>query len=102
MKTIEVKTLFIALLLSTAVPFLPAEMNQTQNDLFEAAQRGSVAGVERALVAGANINVQDESGYSALMNAADENHLEVVRLLIENGANLNVHQTRDLSFLIVQ
>ena len=108
MKTIQVKTLFIALFLSTAVPSLPAEdatpivdkllsdlrediwrAKQVQNGLGKAVRKGDVAEAKQALVAGANVNAQDEFGRTVLMWAAVYGHLNVAKLLLENGANIN-------------
>ncbi len=70
---------------------------QVQNDLFEAVKKANVAGVERALAAGVNVNEKGGFfGKSALRTAiiygnleAKYGNLEVARLLIENGANID-------------
>ncbi len=100
MKTIEVKTLFIALLLSTAAPSLLAEMRQVDMDLFEAAQRGDVAGVKQALAAGVNINEKDEFGQPILMLVVTKGHLAVAKLLIKNGVNVNDRNKIDWTALM--
>ncbi len=80
MKKIEVKILFISLLLSTAVRSLPAEMEQARKNLFAAAGRGDVVGVKQALAKGANVTAED--GYRALVPAAVNGHLELTKFLI--------------------
>ena len=106
MKTIQIKTLFIALLLSIAVPSLPAEMDQAQKDLFQAVQKGDVAGVEKALVSGADINEKNEraetalTSHTALMSAAWKGHLEVVKLLLERNADVNIQDKLGRTALI--
>ncbi len=80
MKTIEIKTLFIAVLLLTAVPSLPAEMVQARKNLFDAAGRGDIAGIKQALARGANVTAED--GYRALVPAAVDGHLELTKFLI--------------------
>lgn len=55
--------------------------------LFASASRGDVAGVQRALQAGAAINVRDAAGRTALMRAAANGHLQVVRALLRHGAD---------------
>ncbi len=106
MKITRIKILFIALLLSTAAPSLPAEEQQeqrrlspaelmrlrrilVQEDLFSHAQAGDVLEVEQTLAAGANINKKNRFGQSALMLAATMGRLAVAELLVEEGADIN-------------
>ena len=100
MKTIQTKIILFALLLSTTVPFLLAEMDQVEKNLFKAAKMGEVVGVEKAIAAGANVDVQDEEDVSALIYAAEEGHLAAVRLLIEGGANVNAKDGGNTSVLM--
>ncbi|MEY4428238.1 MAG: hypothetical protein RLZZ182_927, partial [Pseudomonadota bacterium] len=75
----------------------PAQVGQAQPDLrpltaadqslIEAAHRGDVAAVDQALDAGANVNAFDRTGESALMQAAAEGQLDVVRRLLQRGAD---------------
>ena len=50
---------------------------------------GEVAEVEKALVNGVDVNQTDDEGYSALQAAAENGYLDVVKLLVANGANVN-------------
>lgn len=45
--------------------------------------------LQELIDAGADVNVADEDGETALMAAAEKGHLTKVRLLIEKGANVN-------------
>ncbi len=81
MKTIEIKTLFIAVLLLTAVRSLPAEMEQARKNFFEAANKGDVAGIKAAQAKGANVSVAD--GYRLLVPAAKNGHLELIKFLVD-------------------
>jgi ankyrin repeat protein len=54
--------------------------------LLDAALAGDVAGVEEALAAGIDVNALLD-GQTALHMAADEGHAEVVRLLLQRGAD---------------
>ena len=72
------------------------EEEQEENDeadavtlLFEAAKAGDIDGVNACLVKGVEIDTTDEDGYTPLMHAAAIGHLDLVRYLIENGANAN-------------
>ena len=43
------------------------------------------------------MNAKDNDGWTPLHLSADEGHLEGARLLIDNGADLNVRNNRDLT-----
>lgn len=58
--------------------------------LWEAARAGDIAAVNRELDAGVNVNATTAYQLTALSYASDHGHLEVVRLLLERGANPNV------------
>ena len=58
--------------------------------LFEAARTGDRASVVRLLDSGVDVNTRSRYGVTAAGFAADKGHLEVVRLLVERGANLDV------------
>lgn len=59
-------------------------------ELFEASARGVVGRAKAALVAGANVNGQDQSsGFTPLMIAVDNEHAEIVVLLLGQGATLD-------------
>ncbi|WDZ51253.1 ankyrin repeat domain-containing protein [Acinetobacter vivianii] len=52
------------------------------------ASLGDVEQVEQLLVEGIDPNQTDDEGYSALQAAAENDHLEVVKLLVSKGANV--------------
>jgi hypothetical protein len=52
------------------------------NDLFEAAQKGNSVKVRRILARGSDANAWHSWGSNALMIAAQEDHLEIVKMLI--------------------
>lgn len=49
---------------------------------------GEVAEVEKTLANGTDVNQTDDEGYSALQAAAENGYLDVVKLLVANGANV--------------
>ncbi len=57
--------------------------------VFQAAEGGDIDDVKRHLLKGADINLADEDGFTALHHAVWENHEEVVKLLLAKGANPN-------------
>ncbi len=52
------------------------------------ASLGEVAEVEKSLANGTDVNSADEEGYSALQAAAENGYLNVVKLLVSNGADV--------------
>lgn len=55
--------------------------------LITAAESGDVASVAALIASGADLDVQDGRGRTAMMAATHANHPEVVALLIEAGAD---------------
>ncbi|XP_068222675.1 uncharacterized protein [Palaemon carinicauda] len=60
-------------------------------DLRRAAAQGDTSKVLALLEEGADVNLTDEVGYTALQRAACEGHVDIVRQLIKNSANVD-HQ----------
>jgi ankyrin repeat protein len=56
------------------------------NEIEYWAALGNVKRVRQAIEAGHDVNLIGENGYTALHAAAENNHLHVIRLLIEHGA----------------
>ena len=46
--------------------------------------------MELLLKQGANANLQNEDGYTALLIAVSSGNKEIVQLLLENGADINI------------
>jgi ankyrin repeat protein len=63
------------------------------NELWEAARRGDAAAVRRILDAGVDVNTPFRYGATALSYACDRGHLEVVRVLLERGARVDVEDS---------
>lgn len=62
------------------------------DDLFDALLTEDLTLLTELLEAGCEVNAQDEEGRTALIQATIYNNVEVVQILIHNGAKLN---TRD-------
>jgi ankyrin repeat protein len=80
------------LLVSVGLLWLSAcSDSHTSDALVVAARDGNVAGVRAAIAAGANVNAcaSWEGCDTALALAAVNGHLDVVKILVDNGALLN-------------
>ena len=68
---------------------------QTINSkLLIAAKKGAIDEIIGLLNRGVNINVQYQSGETALHEAIQYNHTEVVKLLVNNGIDINAKEDR--------
>jgi ankyrin repeat protein len=63
-------------------------MDANDRNLFQAATYGDIANVRKYLDLGANIEVKDYRELTSLQIACARGHLDVVRLLLERGANI--------------
>ena len=52
------------------------------------ASLGETAEVQAALAHGVDVNQTDDEGYSALQAAAENGYLDVVKVLVKNGADV--------------
>ena len=60
-----------------------------QNELLlAAAESGDIKSVKRLLAAGANINAQDEAGFTVLVTAIAGAHTELIKYLVNQGATI--------------
>ena len=76
-----------ALALLAAVAFA-----EDGNTLREAARTGDLAGVRAELDRGVKPDTEGRHGLTALMLAASENHIDVARLLVERGADVDARE----------
>jgi len=78
---------------ATAYPQLSAagaDGNSVEQALWDAARRGDLAAIEKLRAAGSvDLDAATKYGATALSYACDKGHVEVVRFLIENGADLD-------------
>lgn len=62
---------------------------------------GHIPVIEMLLKHGANINIQDDSGKTALHEAIENNKTEVAKTLIKNGADLNIMTNSKVNALYI-
>ena len=71
-------------------PSTQSSASAAAEEFWDAARAGDAARVTRALTQGADINAKSRYGVTALMFAADKGHLDLVRLLLDKGADPDV------------
>ncbi|KAI9363998.1 ankyrin repeat-containing domain protein [Zopfochytrium polystomum] len=60
------------------------------NNIWVAASDGDIALVSQFIASGVSINAKDPNGYTPVAAAASYNHLDLLRLLLQGGADPNV------------
>jgi len=66
-----------------------------ENNIIELTKKNDIEGVKKAIAEGADLNFQDVYGYTALMLASLNNRPEMVKLLIERGARIDIKNGND-------
>ncbi|KAK1248204.1 hypothetical protein MKX08_006424 [Trichoderma sp. CBMAI-0020] len=74
---------------ASGAPTLSPEVIAFAGRMYDAARAGDLAVFEQALPAGLPANMTNEKGDTLLMLAAYHGHAELVRLLIQHGADPN-------------
>ena len=69
-------------------------------DLFDASHEGRIDIVRELLEAGADPNIKNEDGETALIIASSLGHYEIVKLLLEAGVDINIQNSYGNTALI--
>ena len=64
-------------------------MDSTHQFLINAARQGDLGALRELIAGGADVNVQDEKGYTPLIIACYNGQLEAARLLLDSGADVD-------------
>jgi hypothetical protein len=85
---------FAALMLTVVIVRAQSAAVSDKADAFaDAARKGDAAAVKRLLDEGVGVNTKFRYEATALSYACDRGHLDVVKLLLERGAEVNVEDT---------
>ena len=79
----------------------PESSNEPPNTLLLAAEAGDVSAAFDFLQAGSNANESTSTGTTALMKAAHAGHAEVVKLLLQHGADAAAHDSTNGSTALI-
>jgi hypothetical protein len=88
-----VKKVMLACAMVFILSCLSLAQDNNNEAFFAAARKGDVAAVKAFLDKGVDVNAKTHYGATALAYACDKGHTELVRLLLERGANPNVRDT---------
>ncbi len=77
-------------LVAAAITLLQPPALTTSEQLQEAARKGDAAAVKKLLDSGVDVNTKFRYGATALFYACDHGHLEVVKVLLDKGADLTI------------
>ena len=75
-------------------------MDQTNREFFDAAANGDFAKVCAAVSKGANVNIASGDGRTALMRSAKRGYEDIVRFLIDNGADTRARDKNNKTALM--
>ena len=84
---------WVCLAICPSIVFAQVSDSTSPQQLFNAAQTGDLEAIKTALDAGIDVNAKTRYSATALSFAAEKGHLDIVKLLIEKGADPNVQDT---------
>ncbi len=96
MSTKIISSAFLIMLFS-----VPALSQDLDLQLIEAAKKGQTERVKSLLAGGADVDVSDNSGTTALMHASAEGHTQLVEALLDAGAEVDAQAHDGLTALMV-
>ena len=84
---------FVSAAIAAYVVVAGVRANEPEDRLWVAAREGDLATIKKLAAEGVDINASTQYGATALSFAADKGHIEVVRFLLEKGADPNKSDT---------
>jgi ankyrin repeat protein len=92
---------YIVFLVSRTAEKKPRQQDRAAVTIWEAASKGDLPAVQRFLNNSIDINVRDPNGKTALHFAAQSKNLQMVRFLIQRGADNNAKAFRNVTPLML-
>lgn len=84
---------FVLVFIAACAVAVGARADESKDRLWAAAREGDLATIKKLAAEGVDINASTQYGATALSFAADKGHIEVVRFLLESGADPNKSDT---------
>ena len=84
---------FILVIFATFAVNSTARADESKERMWPACRAGDLAAVKQLLADGIDVNASTEYGATGLSYAADKGHVELVRFLLDKGANPNTQDT---------
>ena len=72
----------------------------TTEEFLRASETGSISIVKKYIKEGSDVNIQDEDGWTALMNASYYNNKEILEMLLDANADINMQNKFDKTALM--
>src|SRR5262249_48329988 len=90
----NLRPMSLPIIVVTALVTIAAATGDTREEaLFDAPRDGDIAAVTRLLDSGVPVDARSRYGATALFFACDKQHTDVVRLLLDRGADVNATDT---------
>ena len=89
MKLFKNVLLMLILALFAGSIALASVQKDLDDQLMKAVVSGNTAAVKGLIAEGANVNAIDKFGYTSLIEAVDKGYIDIIIILIDNGATTN-------------
>lgn len=72
-----------------------------ENNILKLTENNDIKGVKKAIKEGADLNIKDEDGWTALMQASQRGYFEIVELLVKAGVDVNFKNKWGITALMI-
>jgi hypothetical protein len=81
------------------ISFYLCGLSSNNEDFFKAIENNEVLNVDNFIKNGIDINIKDKFGWTALMIATENSYFDLVKFLIDKGANANIKSIDNMTAL---